>query len=182
MDDNELWPLVVAQARQEYAALPAGVRARIGALAAEMAELKERHQQLVAAAGAGAVCAACQGACCRFGRHHFSVVDLLAFLDSGTELFEPDFASPVCPCHDGSGCLMPPALRPFTCIIFICEELDDRLSAESRCELLAIENRLRAINASFENLLGNRFGSGLLLTGRRSAETGRPLFAAGPLE
>ena len=72
--------------------------------------------------------------------------------------------------------MMRPGLRPFTCIIFVCEELDGLLSKPDAAAAAVIEKRLREINAEFELLLGNRFGNGLLLAGKRSLAEGRPIF------
>jgi len=147
-------------------------------LSAEIMDLKARHQTAAATAAANDVCAECRGLCCRFGKHHFTVVDLLVYLSAGRELFSPSFDNPVCPYHSGSGCLMEPSLRPFNCIIFICEQLETALEERARADLAGIEARLRRIYGEFDRLLGNRFANGLLITFQRALDSGAPLLNA----
>jgi len=71
---------------------------------------------------------------------------------------------------------MEPALRPFNCIIFICEDLDNRLDEPSRAELSVIEKQLRQLYLQIDQLLGNRFGNGLLISFQRSVDAGESMF------
>src|SRR5512140_2553345 len=70
--DDELWSAAAERVRFEYQGLPPQVRQQIAGLAAETAALKEEHQRLVGTADAAMICAGCRGACCNFGRHHFT--------------------------------------------------------------------------------------------------------------
>ena len=121
MTDQQLWSVAVERVRTDYGALPEALKLKLSALSAEIMVLKARHQALVTGSVAAAACAECGGICCRFGKHHFTAVDLLAYLVADRELFSPSFDNPVCPYHSGCGCLMEPSLRPFNCIIFLCE-------------------------------------------------------------
>lgn len=177
--DEQLWSAAVEQVRADYAALPQALKLKLSALSAEIMVLKASHQAFVAASATAEACAECGGICCRFGKHHFTAVDLLAYLFSGRELFSPSFENPVCPYHSGCGCLMEPSLRPFNCIIFICEQLEKTLGPEERAALAGIESSLRRIYREFDRLLGNRFANGLLITFQRTLETGAPLFNSG---
>jgi len=172
--DQQLWSAAVERIKSDHDALPLALKQRLAELAAEVRELKSRHQTTVSLAEVAHLCADCRGLCCRFGKHHFTVVELIGYLSLGRELFSPDFDNPVCPYHGCSGCLMEPALRPFNCIIFICDQLDNRLEEQAREELAAIESRLRQIYSTFEQLLGNRFASGLLITYQRLLDSGVP--------
>jgi len=171
---EELWAAAVACVQAEYAALPPLLRQEVVRLLTEIGMLKGSSASLV---DAGVLCAACRGICCGFGKHHFSVVDLLGYLVAGRELFTPLFDSPLCPYHTGTGCVMEPALRPFTCIIFICEQIDACLEDAVRLELAEIEQQLRRLYAQLEQLLGNRFENGLLITYERSRLSGKHLFS-----
>jgi hypothetical protein len=173
VNQEELWYAATAAVRTEYDGLPPLFRLEISRLLGEIALLKESSADRF---DAGAECAACQGACCRFGRHHFSVVDLLGHLVAGEDLFTPDFGNPVCPYHTGTGCIMKPRLRPFTCIIFICEQIEAGLDEPVKAELTAIETELRRKYAELERLLGNRFENGLLITYERSLLSGENIF------
>lgn len=173
--DQQLWSAAAERVKADYETLPQALKLKLGELSAEIMVLKARHQAAVSSFAAEAVCAKCKGLCCRFGKHHFTVIDLLVYLSAGRELFTPSFDNPVCPYHSGSGCLMEPALRPFNCIIFICEQLDTGLAKQVSLELAGIESRLRRICAEFEQLLGNRFANGLLITYQRVLDAGTPL-------
>lgn len=174
--DQQLWTAAVERLKADFHVLPQPLKRKLGELSAEITGLKARHQAVAATAAAGELCAECRGSCCRFGKHHFTVVDLIAYLTAGEELFRPSFDNPVCPYHSGCGCLMAPSLRPFNCIIFICEQLETGLEEAAKTELAAIESRLRLIYADFDRLLGNRFANGLLITFQRSLDSGEPLF------
>ena len=176
MTDQELWSTAVAAVQGEYSALPAGIRQRVTELAAEIAALKGAYQRRAATVDVDAACASCRGLCCGHGKHHFTVVDLLGYLAAGQELFAPLFTNPVCPYHNGGGCLMPPELRPLNCIIFLCDQLDDVLPEAARQELVALEQELRRLYCCLELLLGNRFANGLLITYERAQSGGDRLF------
>jgi len=173
--DQQVWSAAVERVRTDYHALPQALKLKLAELAAEIMALKAQHQTAVATAAAEVVCAECEGLCCRFGKHHFTVVELIVYLSAGRELFSPCFDNPVCPYHGGSGCLMEPSLRPFNCIIFICEQLEQALDERANAGLAAIETRLRGIYQEFDQLLGNRFANGLLLTFQRALDSGAPL-------
>lgn len=175
MTDQQLWAAAVERVRTDYLALPQTLKLRLSDLSIEIMALKARHQTAAATAAADEACAECGGSCCRFGKHHFTVVDLLVYLSAGRELFSPAFENPVCPYHNGCGCLMEPSLRPFNCIIFLCEQLETALEEQARADLAGIETRLRALYGEFEKLLGNRFANGLLITFQRALDSGAPL-------
>jgi hypothetical protein len=171
--DQQLWSAASAAVRAEYAALPPRLREQLAGLLKEIGSLKEAAASRV---DSGELCTACGGICCGFGKHHFSVVDLLGYLVAGAQLFEPAFDNPLCPYHTGRGCMMAAALRPFNCIIFICEQLDAGLDDAVRRELAAMEQQLRHLYGRIEELLGNRFENGLLITYERGLSSGEPLF------
>jgi len=173
--DQEIWSAAVERVRTDYHALPQALKLKLTELSAEIMALKARHQASVATVAAEKICAECQGLCCRFGKHHFTVVELLVYLSAGRELFSPCFDNPVCPYHNGAGCLMEPSLRPFNCVIFICEQLETALAVQANADLAVIETRLRGIYKEFDQLLGNRFANGLLLTFQRALDSGAPL-------
>src|SRR6185369_988495 len=176
LTDHELWSEAVGRVQGEYLALSMPVKQALYRLSSEIRELKDEHQKLVARYSVDRLCEQCNGICCKYGKHHFTAVELIAYLVSERELFTPSFENPVCPYIGGSGCLMEPAFRPFNCIIFICEDLDNRLDEASRAELSIIEKELRQLYLRIDQLLGNRFGNGLLISFQRSIDAGTPMF------
>lgn len=173
MTAEALWAAATTTVTAEYAALPLQIKEALAGLLAEIRRVKQASAALV---DAGDCCADCQGICCRFGTHHFSVVDLLGYLEAQQQLITPQFDHPLCPYHSGNGCQMEPALRPFTCIIFICEQIEAGLDDTVRQELADQEQHLRRLYGKIEALLGNRFENGLLITYERSLLSGEPLF------
>lgn len=173
MNDGQLWQAATEQIQKEYLSLPGLVRVELDEALSGIAELKN---DITALASADAVCEKCGGICCRFGKHHFTAVDLLGYLHAETGLFSPDFANQVCPYHQDAGCLMPPALRPYNCIIFICDEVECRLAADVLHRLRGMEINLKELYCRVEKLLGNRFENGLLITYERSLVSGGVLF------
>lgn len=171
--DQELWSAAAASVTKEYFALPALLKEEVSGIVAKIGVLKKTSASLV---DAGPHCEACRGICCGFGKNHFSVVDLLGYLVAEQKLFTPVFDNPLCPYHTGSGCIMTPALRPFNCTIFICDQIEDCLDAMVKHELADIEKQLRQLCSRLEQLLGNRFENGLLITYKRGLVTGGPLF------
>ena len=176
MTDPELWSEAVGRVQREYLALYTPVKKTLYELSSEIMVLKDEHQKLVARYSPDGLCERCNGICCRYGKHHFTAVELIVYLVSERELFTPSFENPVCPYIGDTGCLMAPELRPFNCIIFICEDLDNRLDESSRAELSAIEKKLRQLYLRIDQLLGNRFGNGLLISYQRSFDSNMPMF------
>jgi hypothetical protein len=174
--DHELWSEAVGRVQSEYQSLPLPVKQRLYELSSEIRALKDEHQKLVSRFSPDLLCERCNGICCRYGKHHFTAVELIVYLAAERELFTPSFENPVCPYIGDTGCLMEPALRPFNCIIFICEDLDNRLDESSRAELSVIEKKLRQLYLQIDQLLGNRFGNGLLISFQRSVDAGTPMF------
>jgi hypothetical protein len=127
--------------------------------------LKEELVGRTLGAGSAGICRQCGGECCLNGKYHVSVLDLLAYLSSGTEPVTPDFdAGPACPYSGADGCLMPPRFRPLTCVVFNCELVEERLDSDELTALYAAENRLRDAIAGASRIAGQRLERALLLT------------------
>jgi hypothetical protein len=167
-----MWSAAVQQVAAEYATLPPSLRERVGELTAAIRAAKREFQGMAAASGAEKICAACRGLCCGHGKHHFTVVDLLSLLAASRETPVPAFATPDCPYHDGTGCSMSPEFRPFNCIIFLCEEIENETPVAARVRLETLEKELRRLYLNLEQLLGNRFANGLLIAYERSLQSG----------
>jgi len=154
LTDQEMWAAAVSVVCREYGELGDDVRAVLAGMVSALRLEKRELHFLTAQVGAERYCAECGGACCRTGKYHFSVVDLLAFLASGEELVKPSFLDGSCPYMGEGGCRMEPSLRPFPCIIFLCEGLSGLLAPEAAERLAGLENGLRTRYGSIESLLG----------------------------
>jgi hypothetical protein len=114
-------------------------------------------------------CAACGGACCRSGKYHFSEVDLLVYLAAGRPLFAPLFDNLLCPYLGEGGCFMEPALRPFNCITFNCELIEELLSREEVASFYRLERELRCCYLEISSLFTGSPLSRALLKGMEVA-------------
>jgi hypothetical protein len=170
--DEEIWEKAVEAVAREYAALPRTLRMWIGERAAAIRERKMALNTLSQGVGGEGICAACRGECCARGRHHFTVIDLLVHLDAGRPLLTPDFTGNLCPWLGPAGCLMNPEYRPFNCVTFNCERVEELLDPTAHDRFYRTEGELRAVYGEIEELFGNRFMQGLLLNYERAVAMG----------
>ena len=133
---------------------------------------KEELHERVTASGADRLCHPCGGQCCFGGKHHVTIVDLLAHLALGAEIFSPCFGAPVCPYLGPDGCLMRPAFRPRTCIVFLCEAVLERITVDERCSIDRLENELAGLYTEIGEFLAISPAKSLLLAAERSADQG----------
>ncbi|HEY4744455.1 MAG TPA: hypothetical protein VIH45_07330 [Desulfuromonadaceae bacterium] len=165
MSDQEQWDRAVKAAGSAYAQLPLETRGQLDGLIGQIMGIKEELVERTRAAGSASTCRTCAGQCCRNGKYHVSVLDLLAYCSSGTAPVVPDFGpGPVCPYSGESGCRMPPRFRPMTCVVFNCELIEDPMGPDERTALYAGEQRLRDAIARASRLTGQRLDRALLLS------------------
>jgi hypothetical protein len=126
---------------------------------------KAELHALSAPAEPGVHCAACGGACCVAGKYHFSKVDLLVYLAMDEPLFEPCFDNGLCPYLSAEACLMAPGFRPFNCITFNCELIEDRLPATEVDRFYRLERELREGYRQLRALFPEKTLDGALLKG-----------------
>ncbi|WP_243370076.1 hypothetical protein [Geotalea sp. SG265] len=141
--DKELWHQGIAQIILKVENLPPAAVAQVRAGINELMSLKLAMQAIVERVAGSSTCGECGGKCCRCGRYHFTAIDLVAYLVTGKELFAPDFAGEGCLFLDGDRCLMPPEYRPFNCITFACEDIEDRFTGEEKDRFYFLERELR---------------------------------------
>ena len=130
-----------------------------------MMEQKGALQALVTRVGAASHCAGCGGACCVAGKYHFSAADLLVYLVSAEPLFTPLFDNGLCPYLGRHGCLIKPAYRPFNCITFNCELIEDLLSVEEVSRFYQLERELRRNYTEIRAIFPHGSMDGALLKG-----------------
>jgi hypothetical protein len=139
-----VWEQAVTTVSNWHLSLPSGIRAELDGLLEEIMQLKQKLVEQVTSSGSASICRTCGGDCCLLGKYHVSMLDILAYRNTGVEPVTPDFStSPACPYSDVSGCLMPPRYRPVTCVIFNCQLIEDRLMPTERDSLHEYESRLR---------------------------------------
>jgi hypothetical protein len=138
---------------------------RLRDLTSLMVVQKGALQALVTRVGAASHCASCGGACCVAGKYHFTAVDFLVYLATGEPLFAPLFGNGLCPYLGEAGCLIPPAYRPFNCITFNCERIEDLLSGEEVSRFYQLERELRHNYGEIRSLFPGKTMDGALLKG-----------------
>jgi hypothetical protein len=138
------WHTLLTTLGNELNTLDASERVWLVRQVTQIETLQEELDTLFRAARGASACAGCDGTCCGCGRHHVTATNLLAYLLAGETPPEPDF-SVTCPFLGNSGCLLPSFRRPYNCITFFCEILEDRLDDVGRERLRDLDRRLRAV-------------------------------------
>lgn len=136
------WPVLMQRVRAEVARLEPVEKEWLRARLAAIDALQKSLDVLFCAAGGLESCTDCDGACCRCGRHHFTLTNLLAFLLREEVPPAPDFDK-TCPFLGKAGCVLPVAQRPYNCITFFCDRLEGRLSSEDQETLRGLDHQLR---------------------------------------
>lgn len=170
------WQSVVLRVARELAVLPESERLWIGQRLTVVRRLQRALQEEFLAAGGAPHCAVCSDSCCDRGRHHFTLVNLLAWLESGEVPPTPDFDQD-CPWLGANGCILPAERRPFNCITFICTVVEDRFDENRRHRFYALERELRTIYEEFDRRYA---GSSLCGLQQRAARLGATPFFARP--
>jgi hypothetical protein len=137
------WSALLQRINSEIETLDATERGWLNERLAAIASLQIALDELFFKAGGNNACAGCEGACCGCGRHHITLTNLLGYLLAGEVPPTPDF-SRTCPFLGEQGCCLPVARRPYNCITFFCETLEDRLDADQCGQLRALDRQLRS--------------------------------------
>ena len=137
------WRQLLTRLEAELASLDSAERQWLKAQVAAISLIQQELDQLFMTAGGAQACHACQGECCGCGRHHLTLTNLLGDLLADTEPPQPDF-SLTCPYLGATGCRLAPGRRPYNCITFFCEPLEENLGTAGRERLRDLDRRLRS--------------------------------------
>jgi hypothetical protein len=182
MTDSEKWDRGVAALEKEYALLSPGLKVQLDKCAHAVKSRKEQLHKIVSEVRAAHVCAQCLGECCKGGKNHVTVVDLLIYMGERKRLFTPAFELGICPYLGKTGCVMKPEYRPLNCITFNCERIEEALEPLERDRFYAVEGELREFYNYYEQLFDNSFRYGLLSNYERSlACMGAPILRGAAL-
>jgi hypothetical protein len=165
MNFEKQWQDGVSSVTSAFCALPEPDLAQLRRLSSLLMEQKGAMQALVAQVDAASQCAGCGGACCVAGKYHFTAADLLVYLTTGAPLFAPLFGNGLCSYLGEAGCLMAPAYRPFNCITFNCELIEDLLPPDELTRFYQLERELRQTYAEIRSLFPGSSMHGALLRG-----------------
>ncbi|OGU18463.1 MAG: hypothetical protein A2076_12510 [Geobacteraceae bacterium GWC2_53_11] len=169
MDDQQLWSFGTARL--------AAMRETLSGKAAELLsrqfklyrQIKEEHAAIVADIDAASVCRDCKGQCCLNGKYRINSLDYLARLAEGIPTVADFTCKPLCPYGSENGCTMEPGLRPSDCVLFVCDEIDRKLSPQARTSLAGLEQNLRECIQDSSHLIGEEVGVPLLLWAERNS-------------
>jgi hypothetical protein len=136
------WPALLQRINREITTLSILERQWLKQRLAVIAATQLALDELFSKAGGADVCTGCDGACCGCGRHHLTLTNLLAYLLEGEAPPAPDFSC-TCPYLGDLGCRLPVARRPYNCITFFCEILEERLTPAQCEQLRTLDRQLR---------------------------------------
>ncbi len=165
-DRQRRWQRLVAQVEREYRALGAAERDWIAARLQQIADLQSQLQQLFRYGGGEQACGLCSGDCCAKGHNHMTLVNLLGYLQQGQLPPQTDFAA-TCPYLGPRGCRLSVERRPYNCISFICDKIENRLAAAEVERYYQLEQRLRRLYQEFAERYAGGALTGLLLQEQR---------------
>ncbi len=165
------WQACLKSVATEYAALDRAEQDWISSQLACIDRLQRQLDALFRRGNGPVYCRNCQGACCDRGKNHFTLVNLLSFLNTGEEPPFADFSRP-CPFLGPGGCRLAVERRPFTCITFICEGILDSLGEAGYDEFRQLEEELRSRYLKFDRRYLGSSLHGLLI--RSASLAGRP--------
>ncbi|HIJ95615.1 MAG TPA: hypothetical protein HPP94_07740 [Desulfuromonadales bacterium] len=124
---------------------------------------KDALAAVIQAVDAADICRKCAGQCCQNGKFRLTVCDALA-LHVKQMLLSSDFnQKPLCPYGTERGCCLSPRFRPMDCILFVCDEIEARLTESDRFELSEREARIRKYLQRLSQLAGTPLSTPLLL-------------------
>lgn len=145
--DKNLWQRIVDQLRREWEELPTDERAWISGQVEKLGALQGRLHQFFLDVDGASACRDCVGDCCGHGRFHPTLANLLACLVN-RDFPDPDFGQD-CPYMGHAGCQFPPEFRPYNCITFICDRIEDKLPVADRGEFYRLDKEIREVYALF---------------------------------
>lgn len=163
---QQLWQRTVAAVTAELESLEPQRRVWIEDAIARIGHCQQQMHDLFLAADGPDLCRCCLGACCACGTHHFTLVNLLAYLVGDDQPPAPDFTQG-CPFLSKSGCRLPVARRPFNCVIFLCEAVWKNMSERQHSMARQCEDELRRQYLAFEDRFAGASLRGLLIRAER---------------
>jgi len=146
---EDAWRQLLARLGDEVARLDPEERGWLSNRLDAVADCQRQLHGFFLQAGGPQLCCSCEGLCCGCGRNHLTLVNLLGYLVTGESVPEPDFNRP-CPFLAEAGCLHDVGRRPFNCVTFLCEAVEERLGAADREAFYAVERHLRRLYADFD--------------------------------
>ncbi len=166
LEREQRWQELVAQIQAEYQQLAPREKSWIRTACARIESLQNQLDQLFRSGDGLAQCRTCRGDCCALGHNHLTLANLLLFLTQEIELPVLDFSS-TCPLLGARGCQLSAARRPYNCISFLCDRIEDQLQKTEVEQFYRLEKELRTLYHSFASRYAGGGMSGLLVVAQR---------------
>lgn len=166
----ELWQQLCQQLANEYRQLAGDEKRWIAERLAAIAETQRGLEELFRQVDGAQACAGCGGDCCAKGHNHMTLANLLAFLQADEVLPRADF-SQTCPFLAQAGCRLAVDRRPYNCISFVCDRIENVLMPEDVERFYRLEKHLRGLYLQFAERYAGGGLTGLLLQAERLAGT-----------
>lgn len=175
LTETLLWRQLVLRLGEELSRLEPAETAWLAASLAQVADCQRQLHAFFLQAGGARLCRDCAGDCCGCGKNHLTLVNLLGYLVAGEALPNPEF-SRTCPFLGDAGCRHDIGRRPFNCVTFLCEKVEERLEPVSREAFYRLEKKLRQLYAEFDQRYAGSGLCGIFI--RAESLAGRPFLEA----
>ena len=163
---SQRWQLLISRIEREYQQLSEAERNWIAGRLRQIETLQQQLHQLFIRGQGERVCADCLGGCCARGHNHMTLANLLGYLKIGKRPPPPDF-SRTCPFLSDTGCQLPVIHRPYNCISFVCDIIEENLIQEELADFYSIERQLRGLYQQFAERHAGASLTGLLIQEQR---------------
>jgi len=163
---SEVWRQLVAQLREEFLALDAAEIAQIQQIGQRISLLQQELDRLFDQGDGVQQCRECQGDCCACGHNHLTLANVLILMANQVAVPSLDFKQ-ACPLLGEQGCHLPASYRPYNCISFLCDRIEEKLSRQQTERFYQIDRELRTLYAHFAQRYAGGSLSGLLVAQQR---------------
>jgi hypothetical protein len=158
---SERWQNITVAISKEFSCLPESERQWIEQQIAHIHQLQRQLHALFVQAQGLKHCQSCLGSCCERGNNHMTLANVLSGLLDRT-LPAADF-SQTCPFLTDQGCALSVESRPFNCVTFICDTIEECLSDEDQKRFYTFERQLREHYTAFDQRYVGSSLQGLLI-------------------
>lgn len=148
LSSSERWQKITVAISKELSCLPESECQWIDQQIAHIHLLQQQLHTLFVQAQGLKHCQSCLGSCCELGNNHMTLANVLSALLDRT-LPAADF-SQTCPFLNDQGCALPVESRPFNCVTFICDTIEECLSPKDQQEFYTLERQLREHYTAFD--------------------------------
>lgn len=158
---TQRWQQIVIDLQKEIFSLRRDERQWIEQQLALIASLQQQIHQLFITANGPQLCQRCLGSCCELGHNHMTLANLLAAL-LDDNLPQANFEQ-TCPFLGKQGCTLEVSCRPYNCVTFICDAVEEALTTEERELFYTLEQQLRSVYLAFDKRYIGSSLQGLLI-------------------